>query len=285
MKVRRMLRSLIDRQIAAVNRGDATALGNMLQGASTSWRIPRLPGVSMHGGVSDSGSAIVLGQPSDTLDMCLMEQGSEPTGARETLGNSLQSWAGHLEDARILPTQVLLDESQRTAAVEWVLRYRLALPSTDRSFSESSDCDDYRPEALQLLGGTTFALNDADEIGLWHSYTDGARAHQPVPSLDFSDLDPSLSPWQPRKIHGFGSITSRSGDEVSARLAPSNLSLTDPRRAEVLSLLHREAELWSMTDVHPAVSRPYFERVFAEDAKLINPWTVGAHLLLGDRPN
>lgn len=218
--------------------------------------------------------------PRDTSDMRLSEQGSRSRRARETLASSLQSWAIHLEGARILPTQVLLDESQRTAAVEWVLRYRLALPSTGRGFPDSSDCDDFRPQVRQLLGGTTFELNDAGEIGLWHSYTDGARAHQPVPLLDFSDLNPSLSPWRPRKVRGVGPTASRGGDGVLAKTAP--LSLANQRRAEVLSLLQREAELWSMTDVDPAVSRPYFERVFAEDAKLINPWTVSVHLLLGD---
>jgi hypothetical protein len=205
----------------------------------------------------------------------LSEQGPESTAGGETLAGNLQSWARHLRHARILPTQVLLDESQRTAAVEWVLRYQLAVPSTEQKFFESSGGEG--SDVLQLLGGTTFELNSAGEIGVWHSYTDGARAHQPVPLLDFSDLDPSLSPWRPRK-----GPTTTGGDGFTSRAAPSNRSLADQRRAEVLSLLHREAELWSMTDVHPAVSRPYFERVFAEDAKLINPWTVSVHLLMGE---
>ena len=51
VSVRRLLRSLVDRQVAAVNGGDATALGSLLHGASSSWRIPRLPSatVQVHG--------------------------------------------------------------------------------------------------------------------------------------------------------------------------------------------------------------------------------------------
>lgn len=233
--MRRLLRSLVDRQLQAVNAGDATALGNLLRGASSSWRIPRLP--------------------------------AGPVAEANTLSGSVQAWGGRLRGARILPTQVLLDEAQRTAAVEWVLRYRLALPP--ESSGKSSNRDD--SEVLQLLGGTTFELNDAGEIAAWHCYTDGARAHQPVQLLDFSDLDPSLSPWRPRDTSGSKLASNR----VVTGAAGSTLTLADHRRGEVLSLLHREAELWSMTDVSPAVSRPYFERVFAEDAKLINPWTVG----------
>lgn len=66
MAVRTLLRSLVDGQVAAVNGGDTAALGKLLHGASTSWRIPRLPGASMHGGegqVSDSVSAFVLSPP------------------------------------------------------------------------------------------------------------------------------------------------------------------------------------------------------------------------------
>ena len=41
-----------------------------------------------------------------------------------------------------------------------------------------------------------------------------------------------------------------------------------------MALLRREAALWAMTEAPPEESRPAFERVFAESAKLINPWTV-----------
>ena len=38
--------------------------------------------------------------------------------------------------------------------------------------------------------------------------------------------------------------------------------------------MRRWAALWAMTDAPVAATRPLFDQVFAEDATLINPWTV-----------
>jgi hypothetical protein len=256
------------------------ALGSLLRGAAASWRCPPLA-------LADAESAAV----------------APAAAGAPSLSSSLQAWSGQLREARILPTQILIDESQRAAAVEWVLRYRLALPHDESDGvlpprgATAAAGPGLRNEVRQLLGGTTFVLNDADEIEAWHSYSDGARAHQVVsadPMLEFSDLDPSLSPWRPRRTtttptqqrsnnssnntpsSSSSSSSSDSGEVVdSATRRSLQLARAARRqRASVVSLLHREAELWSMTDVPASVSRPYFDKVFAEDAKLINPWTV-----------
>jgi hypothetical protein len=288
---RGLLRSFVERQVQAVNSGDAVALGSLLRGAAASWRCPPLA-------LADAESAAVA---------------TAAAGA-PSLSSSLQAWSGQLREARILPTQILIDESQRAAAVEWVLRYRLALPHDESDGvlpprgATAAAAPGLHNEVRQLLGGTTFVLNDADEIEAWHSYSDGARAHQVVsadPMLEFSDLDPSLSPWRPRRTtttptqqrsnnssnntpsssnsggrHSSSSSSSSSSSdsgEVVDSATRRSLQLARAarrQRASVVSLLHREAELWSMTDVPASVSRPYFDKVFAEDAKLINPWTV-----------
>ena len=91
---------------------------------------------------------------------------------------------GRTESLYVLPvyinilTQVLLDEQQNCAAVEWVLRYRLG-------------GDAPAGECRQLLGGTTFEVSErTGDVSAWRTYTDGARAHQEVEQLEFDDLDP-----------------------------------------------------------------------------------------------
>ena len=156
---RRALRSLVDTQLQAVNTGDVAALA-VLGGSSASWRVPSLDGSydSSGGGGGGGGS---------------------------TLLESLAAWGGLLGKARVLPTQVLIDEAQSAAAVEWVLRYQLAADSDPPR-------DDGSPIVRQLLGGTTFQLADGTgDIARWRSYSDGARAHQPVERLGFGDLDPA----------------------------------------------------------------------------------------------
>ena len=61
---------------------------------------------------------------------------------------------------------------------------------------------------------------------------------------------------------------------------PSTPAELDGRRAGVAALLRREARLWSMTDEATSVTRPLFDEVFAEDAKLINPCKCRRYQLL-----
>ena len=225
---RALLRSLVDRQLTAVNAGDASALAALLRNASA-WRVPSWIGE----GSASSASASSSGGASGSA----------------TLDESLQAWAGQLHEARLLPTQVLLDEAQSAAAVEWVLRYSLA---DDGPVAGSAG-------VKQILGGTTIELDAAGDVAAWRSYGDGARAHQPVSQLDFGDLDPSLSPWRPL------------AGSAPYMYTPAALAA---RREGVTALLRREAALWALTDAPITITRPLFERVFAEDAKLINPWTV-----------
>ena len=168
--------------------------------------------------------------------------GQQQTHGKGGVGAAVGGWAAQMTAARALATQVFIDEERRCAAVEWALRYRHADDGPGGSGGR------------QLLGGTSFELDDGLEISAWRSYCDGGRAHTPVPRLDFGDLDPALSPWRPAP--------------------PLAAPCLTRRRDSVMALLRREAALWAMTEVPPEESRPAFERVFAESAKLINPWTV-----------
>uniref|UniRef100_A0A7S4Q630 Uncharacterized protein n=1 Tax=Alexandrium monilatum TaxID=311494 RepID=A0A7S4Q630_9DINO len=108
------------------------------------------------------------------------------------------------------------------------------------------------------MGGTTFEMDPASRrICAWRSYCDGGRSHRDVSApMDFGDLDPSLSVWQPRAGHE----------------KPSRADST--YRAVVSELLQREAALWAQAELDRPLLRTCFEDVYSEDTKLINPWTV-----------
>ena len=101
---RRRLEGFLQQQLQAVNNGDVRALSALLNG-SASWRVPRFDG----GSHSSSKNGAV----------------TRSRGTNSDLGTRLEEWAGRVTDTNALATQVILDEDRRSAAVEWVLRYRL----------------------------------------------------------------------------------------------------------------------------------------------------------------
>lgn len=145
-------------------------------------------------------------------------------------------------EVRLRITRELIDEASCSAACEWVLRYV-----------------DPRGVTRQVLGGTTFEVDPATQhITHWRSYTDGGRQHLPIDTgLDFVDLDERLSTWKP-----------------SACAATWTAASLEQQRCRVYEVLEREVELWGRASQPMELVKPFFESVYAEDATLINPWTV-----------
>lgn len=237
---RHKIQAIIAEHVRAVNNSDIRALSKLASSLS-SWRFP--------GATADADTA------------------SHDEWKEDTAGGSLVQAANNLfkqvEQINVIPTRTIIDEDQKCAAIEWALRYRAARSCRGAGVAP----------VRQVLGGVTLDIctpkptartqSISHNLEAWRCYYDGGRAHAVVPSLEFADLDPALSVWRP----------SEASIAMEASLDPAGSVAPVVSRADIISLLKREASLWGAAEAGDAM-RAEFNSIFEPDCVLINPWTV-----------